>query len=835
MSKKYQDAQMSYLKEDILKIQVKTNMYINEYGEAGAFHLAREVIQNAFDECLDDASPGNKIDIIYDRSTDLLTTSDNGRAFNEEEYPMSIFVTTLQSGSKFFRNSGAASAGEFGVGLTVVNALSDVFDIISYREFEKTKHELQFHEGKCLKDKITSNKKGVHGTTVNFRVSKKYMGENAKLPIDDVIKWIDSLFYLDSDRLKKKGIRCHLTIMDGFDTVKTYKFKPKPFSDLINEILPNTKKSSMSELCAFNGSTLFTEDTKTLVENKDGTTSVKNVKEDKEIHLDIALRYCDTEMNDGPQYNTFCNYTNTIDNGVHLDAFDEAYCRFMQNATNESMSDNQKAKLKITWDDVRTNLFCVINLSTNAQVGFVGNAKHKIGNRELIPYIKDIVTNGLDKFFKDHKDVLEEYIKIIKLNAKSRIEAAKIKTATQTERLNTFKEHKMSNYIRCNNSGKQFKVIYLTEGNSAGSSCRNGSDPDCEAFFLLRGVPANAMKCSLSQIMENKEFRDLTTILRCGIGQKCDVNKLYFNRINIFTDADVDGYNISASLLAFFYKFMRPVIEAGKLYKVYSPLYRLKDKNYPYVANKSELIELYHKKIINAYKIRVKGEKFMTKNELKEFLLDTYNYSEDLKRASAESGNINKFLVEMIIASLVLTGIVRSSDDYDDFDKVFSSQKFIKTIMSKIQSKFKEIVVDETGTFSGVVDGKYSLIKVNKRFLKKTASLIEIYKKYGYEIEVKNKGHDDIRTMSIAEFLDDAQKVLPLIDERFKGLGELNANELYETTLDLNNAISVQYTIDDVEKVLKTFELTHGASKKDAEGRKKLMKEYHINRDDLDN
>ena len=109
------DSKYFYLEEDIQKIQVKTNMYINEYGEAGAFHLAREIIQNNFDECLDDDSPGNEIEINYDRATDILTATDNGRSFNESKFPMKIFCTTLQSGSKFFRNSGAASAGEFGV------------------------------------------------------------------------------------------------------------------------------------------------------------------------------------------------------------------------------------------------------------------------------------------------------------------------------------------------------------------------------------------------------------------------------------------------------------------------------------------------------------------------------------------------------------------------------------------------------------------------------------------------------------------------------------------------------------------------------------------------
>ena len=200
------------------------------------------------------------------------------------------------------------------------------------------------------------------------------MGEDAKLPIEEVIVWVESLFYLNSERLKAKGITCKINVYNGMTLEKTYKFKPKPFSELINKMIPgHIKKKQMTEICAFSGSTSFIENSKTLVTNKDGSTSVEMEEVEKEIHMDIAFKYStDSEVNDVAMYDTYCNYTNTIDNGVHLDAFDEAYCRFMQNKVNESMSEAARNKMKVTWDDVRTNLFCVLNLSTNAQVGFVG-------------------------------------------------------------------------------------------------------------------------------------------------------------------------------------------------------------------------------------------------------------------------------------------------------------------------------------------------------------------------------------------------------------------------------------------------------------------------------
>lgn len=826
------DSKMYYLEEDIQKIQVKTNMYINEYGEAGAFHLAREIIQNNFDECLDDDSPGNEIDIEYDIETDILRSSDNGRGFNETDFPMSIFCTTLQSGSKFFRSSGAESAGEFGVGLTVVNALSDFFKLKSHREKEGTIHTLEYHEGVLQDDSTKSNKSGKHGVTVEFRVSKKYMGVEAKLPIEDVVSWIDSLFYLNSRKLEQKGITCKLTVYNGMKVEKVYKFKPKHFSELLTKMVPaNIKKKQMTDVCSFDGSTSFVENSKVLVENGDGTTSVEMVDVEKIIHIDAALQYCTSpDVNDVASYDTYCNYTNTIENGVHLDAFDEAFCRFMQNKINASMSDAQKSKLKITWDDIRTNLFCVINLSTNAYVGFVGNAKEKIGNKELIPYIKEIVTGELENFFGNNKGLLEEYIRLIKLNAKARQEAAKAKVATSTERLNSFKELAMTNYIPCNNKGKQWKEIFLVEGNSAAGSVRNGSNPDTQAAFLFRGVTANPMKCSLAELMQNREWRDFVTVMRCGIGPKFDLSKVYFNRINILTDADIDGDFITAGMLAFFYMYMKPIIQAGLLYKVYTPLYRVNDKNQPYIGNKAQMIDLFFKNIIKKYKIKLADEEsYLDKHDLREFLTATYDYRDNLTLAAENSGRINKHFIEMISAYLTMYGI----DEYN-YEEKFKDQKVIKTIMSKIQKVYKEVTVDETGRFSGIVNGKFVIVKISPRFFKKTADLAPIYKQYGYTLSVKvNEGEP--KQMTIGEFLDDCIKVMPDILFRYKGLGELDGKELRATTLDINNRISVQYTLEDVERELEIFKMTHGGGKADVAKRKAMMKSYKIKREDLDN
>lgn len=822
------DVQMFYIESDIKKIQTKTNLYIQKYGPAGAFHLAREIIQNNIDECIDPESNGSSIYITYDKMTDMLTCEDNGRGFPEKDYPLDIFCTKNQSGSKFFRDQGGDSAGEFGVGLTVVNALSDKFTIVNYREEEGYKHTIVFEDGEKIKDEKTSLKKSdpQHGSKISFIPSKKYLGGNTSIPYKDMIDWIEKMLFF----VRKKKIKIKVDVFKGMKLKESYTFKPKPFDELLDKI---ASTDNYSPKCNFSGDDVMKETVrKSILDDETGKVITKNVVIKKNIHVDVALRYVPETIT---YYDSYCNYTNTIDGGIHQDTFEKCFCNYMQNKTKATMTETQRDKTPILWDDIRSGLCCVINLSTNAQVGFVGNAKTKIGSDTLVPYLSAIFSREIENFFDKNQTCLNEFIKIIKLNAKARVEANKVKSAVKKERVNSFDEHVMKNFIRCNNTGKKFKELFLVEGNSASGSARNGCDPDTQAFFLFRGVVANSFKCSLAEIMQNRELHDLVTVMRCGIGPTFDMKKLYFDRINIFTDADIDGAYISSGMLAFFYKYYRPLIESGKIYKVFSPLYALDDKDHPYVANKAEMVELYHKKLAKNYKIRIKGEKkFMNKDELYDFLMDTYDYRENLIRVAKDMGNVNKFLIESIIAYLVLMDIVKSSDDYEDLNEVFASQKFIKVFMSNLQLRFKEITLEDGSVINGIVDGRFCSINVSNRFIRKNNGIIPVISNYGYILEVQEKDKP-IREMTIGEFLDDAMKYSLKIKTRFKGLGELSGKQLKSTTLDMDNRVSVQFTVEDFERELGIMNMIHGPGKVDLEKRKELMKHYQIKRDDLDN
>ena len=817
------DVKMYYVESDIEKIQTKTNLYLTSYGSDGALHLTREVIQNSIDECIDPDSPGSKIYIAYDTTTDTLTVEDDGRGFPETDYHMEIFCTTIQSGSKFFRTQSGGTSGEFGLGLTAVNALSDTFSLESFRAEENYRHLIIFNDGKKIKDEKKPLKKTdrSHGCIVKFKPSKKYLGVTTHIPYKAMLSWINMMSYL-----YKKGLKIKVDIFEGMKLLETHSFKSKPFIELLDLICED---KTYSPMCNFSGKEFISEKVKIL--GKNDKIVEKTMK--KDINLEVALRY---SPNSETVYDSYCNYTNTVDGGVHQDTVEACFCRYMITKTRATQTDIQKEKYKILWEDVKSGLNCVINLSTGAQVGFVGNSKTKIGAKELVPYLSNIVNKGLDDFFNENPKTLEEYIKIIKLNAKARIEMQKVKNATQKERMDSFKELQLKNYIRCNNTGKKFKELFLTEGDSAGGSASNGCDKDTQAFLLFRGIVANPIKCSLAEIMENAEWRTFVNVLRCGIGKNFDINKLYFDRINIFTDSDSDGYGISSGMIVFIYTYLRPLIEAGKVYKVFSPLYRIEDKEHPFVINKAEMVELFQKKVTKHYKVTLESRETLSKDRMIEFLNDTYSYSSDLISMAKNLGRVNKFLVEEIIALLTISGYIRSSTDYDDLPTLFKKQKFVKSFMSRIQKNYPEITLNqETQSLRGIVDGKYCAIKINKRFMKQAEDLIPIYQKYQYLLKVEEKGKKEVLTLTIGEFLDQTVKLSAKIKSRFKGLGELNADEMFKTALDINNRVSIQYTVEDAEREVEIFKMLHGNGKKDMQMRKDMMANYKIRRDDLDN
>lgn len=815
------DVKIFHAEDDLEKVQLKPNMYIQKFGSLGTFHLSKECIQNSIDELEDPNTNGSHIKIIYDKKIDKLYVEDDGRGIPEENYPIDIVCTKLQSGSKFFRENGNTS-GEFGVGLTVVNALSSYFKLATYRN--NYVHIIEFEDGKKVNDEKRALKKNekVHGTVSEFIVNPKFMGKNSELPMDVVLNWIDDMSYQIGSKIK-----IDVEIYDGLKKVESYKFKTKPFSDMIKKYIPDMKKTIYEPVILSADSFIIESITDTRVDSK-ANVKVKNKDVKKDVHIDVVFVHDEHQEND---YISYCNFTKTDEHGVHVDSAEEVICRYLQNTTKAGMTEKEKAKWDITWSDIKSGLKMIINLSTSAQVQFMGNAKNRIQNQELKPVLKEMINKELVKYFEKNQMKLQAICKYVKLNARARVEAQKVRVATKSERIDRFSEYEIPNYKKCNNTGKQYKELILVEGErSATGAIRAGRNHDTQAIFGFRGVTKNPYKCSLAEILQNKEWKNFVKVLRAGIGKDFDIKKLYFDKIILTSDADVDGFYISEGICAFIALLMPEIITEGRLYKVYPPLYKIDDKNTPFVSSKSDFAEIFMKKVSKLYEIYlVDSNKPMKKDELFDFLDDTIDYYDQLIDLQ-EYSKVDKFFIERIAYFLLKT-----IDENDDIEKTFENQKFVTDFMNYVQKKYPEVNLKKN-SLRGPIDGKFGCIKINERNMNKFQDFKDIFEIYGYEIKVVDKkGINPDRIMTIGEFMQETYALRPKIIQRYKGLGEATGEQIGETTLNPDNRVLVQLTMRDAEKAMKIFNKLNGNKKKDILLRKQMMEEYKIHRDDLDN
>lgn len=823
-----QDSVMMYIEDDIEKIQLKTNLYIKAYGFEGAFHLVKEIVQNSIDELKNPKSLGTYISVIIDRLEDSITVEDDGRGISETEYPLDICCTKIQAGSKFMRDDGELSAGEFGLGLTACNALADEFEMTSYREREKTAHRIAFKNGKKVSDTTTpiGKKDKRHGMITKMIPSKKYLGPTTHLPVDMIEDWLGKISYFFTSTMLLEFF-----VKDGMKTVKKVKFEKRDPVGLLNDICTDNvifKPIVMDRYEEFDEEVI----------NTNPKIKSDTVTKHRIANYSLMIAYDDSI---DPMYDSYCNFTNTVSGGVHLDAAENAYCNFIQKAVKDSMTEAEKSKYDILWNDIRTGLKMVVNLTTNANVQFEGNVKEKIKAEILKPILTAGFKEEIKKFFDENPEKLKAVVKIVKTNAKARVEATKARAATVKDVMTPLKEQQIPNYDRCLNTGKNdYREIFIAEGDSAKGAGTKFRNPWFQAFFAVRGMTASPYKKTITQLMDpnsgNKEWRTFVHILRCGIGRSFDINKLYFDKIIILTDADVDGHGISGSIAAFFINALPEVVLAGRLYKALPPLYKVVDgKNEDFVHNKEEFVDMYRNKVIKNYSVKLAGNKEKaSKDEFRNYLVDTVDYLATLTSV-AEHFKSNVYLVELVAAFFAIE-YAHFGKDFD-IAEVLKNQKVLTKFMSIIQKRFPEVVYKEaTNELYGIVDGHCRRLALNQRFINKVLDLIDIFRKYGYIILVNEK--DDFKPLTLSEFAMKYQKYIPSADKmkRFKGLGEMKPEDLNATTLDpFNGRVLIQLTIDDLKKELKVFDKLYGTTKKDKLARKKMMNEFRIKAEDLDN
>lgn len=690
-------------------------------------------------------------------------------------------------------------------------------------------HRITFEDGIKIDDENRPLRKGEkkHGTIVEFIPSAQYLGKDSDLPFDRVCDWLDDISYQITD-----GIKIRVDEMNGSTLISKHKYKAKPFAEYIKKMINENAELIGSEFSLSGDAELIEEVTDASFNGSTVKPKRRNVK--KDIHLDVAFVYQDDLIT---SYNSFCNFTTTEDGGVHVDSVEEVLCRFLQAKTKENMTDKEREKWDITWGDVKEGLKVAINLSTDVQVDFMGNAKNRIQNENLKPVIKKIVQEKLEEMYAKSSSSFLPICRFIKANARARVEANKTRIASRRTSMGRLDRFDCDSYTACNNTGKQYKELYLAEGKRSGKGALVNSrySTAFQAVFGFRGCTKNPYKVSFAELMQNLEWKEFVNVLQCGIGETFSLSKLIFDKIILCTDADIDGFYISMGICSFFGLYLPEVVEAGRLYKVFPPLYKLDDKNHEFIVNKRELTEIYLDKIASRYKVKSSlFEDFFKKDALSDFLFDTVNYVEIFDVILSDYYHINTNLIEIIAATLVESGYITSATKFTPMKKVFADQKFITLLMSRVQRIFPELRLNGQ-QISGPLNGKsFASIEINDRFPTKISPLIPIYQNYGYMLSVQKKKEQSSRNLTILDFLRETSTFLPNKIRRYKGVGEGHPDDIERTIMDPDKRILVRYTMDDCERALKTFHKLQGNKKADLLARKIMMEEYEIDPEDID-
>ena len=555
--------------EGLEAVRKRPAMYIGDVGKRGLHHLVYEVVDNSIDEAL--GGYCDKVVVVFN-SDGSVTVEDNGRGIpvdlhKEENRPaVEVVMTVLHAGVKFDKGSYKVSGGLHGVGVSVVNALSEWLWVEVSRDGKIHRQDYKIGEPQN-KLKVTGTAKNT-GTRVCF------------YPDKSIFNTIDFEYSIIAERLRELAY-----LNSGLEIV------------LRDERVQDGETNTFNFEGGLSDFVRYLDENNSPLHNKVITVS----KEDGEVPVDVALRYGNT-YNDNIL--TFVNNINTIEGGTHLSGFRSALTRAMNNhaAKNNLIKTTKTEKITLTGEDFREGLTAILSIKV-AEPQFEGQTKTKLGNGDVKGLVDKVVYEGILDFLEQNPSIGRRVIEKALLAARSRSAARKARELIR--RKSALGGSSLPGKLAdCSNRDPAFSELYLVEGDSAGGSAKQGRDRRTQAILPLRGKVINAEKARIDKLLSNNEVQSMITALGAGFGGSdddtgersagdFDPEKLRYHKIIIMTDADVDGSHIRTLLLTFFYRKMKEVIDGGYLYLALPPLYRVsqgKKEAYAYDDNERDLI-----------------------------------------------------------------------------------------------------------------------------------------------------------------------------------------------------------------------------------------------------
>ena len=742
--------------EGLSAVRKRPAMYIGSTGPSGLHHLVYEVVDNSIDEAL--AGHCNEVNVTIHLDNSI-TVIDNGRGIPTDMHPTEgksaaeVVLTVLHAGGKFDNDSYKVSGGLHGVGVSVVNALSKRLELEIRRDGKIFRQSYAYGDPLEALEVVGETKK--RGTKITFT------------PDDSIFESTEYSFDILSQRLRElsflnAGVK--ITINDEREEGKEHIFHYEGGIISFVEYLNKNKAALHPQPIYFKG-------------EKGG------------VEMEVALQYNDSY---DEKVFSFANNINTHEGGTHLIGFRAALTRTMNTyATANDLL--KKEKVAVSGEDLREGLTAVISVKI-PQPQFEGQTKTKLGNSEVKGYVESMMNERLAVFLEENPKIAKEII------GKS-IEAARAREAARRARELTRRKGALDisslpgKLADCQERDPALCEIYLVEGDSAGGSAKQGRDRKFQAILPLKGKILNVEKARFDRMISSQEIGTLITALGTSIGKEdFDVAKLRYHRIIIMTDADVDGQHILTLLLTFFYRQMEEIIKRGHLYIAQPPLYKVKrGKKELYLLNEAAMQNyLLEEGTEDTILTLEQGNKTYSGKQIIPLLKQIVEYKTILDNV------VRKGLNEELVRLFLRLG-VRPVEEMEGLLPFFSSLSSIWPDSDYQQLPDSRIVLRhgnrrltlDPQTLRILASHEYTLLTTSHRKVR------EIFGKGG--ATVVSEGKELLRTTHgldlLAFYMESAKKGLSI--QRYKGLGEMNPEQLWETTMNPENRTLLQVKIED--------------------------------------
>ena len=763
------DAEQIKVLEGLDGVRKRPGMYIGDTGVRGLHHLIYEVVDNSIDEALAGYCDKIEITLHIDNS---VTVEDNGRGIpvdmhkTEKKPACEVVMTKLHAGGKFDSSSYKISGGLHGVGVSVVNALSEYLELEIHRD-SKVYH-MNFERGKATSKLTVAGESNRTGTKITFK------------PDDQIFDELIFNFETLSQRLRElsflnRGIKI---IIKDKKSSKKHEFQYDGGIVSFVKYLNKSKNTLHPEPVYF-------------IKEKDGAT------------YEFALQYNDTYQEN---VYSFANTINTIEGGTHLVGFRSALTRsinsyLQQSNLSKDLSENP------TGEDVREGLCAVINVKI-PEPQFEGQTKTKLGNSEVKGIMEAFVNDKLGSYLQENPPVAKSIINKIIDSARARIAARKARDLTRRKNLLEFSSLP-GKLADCQEKDPSVCEIYIVEGDSAGGSAKQGRDRKFQAILPIKGKILNVEKARFGKMLSSPDIQTLVTALGTGIGEhEFNADKIRYHKIIIMTDADVDGSHIRTLLLTFFYRQMKAVVEKGYLYIAQPPLYKIKKgKSEIYLKNEmameNHLLEIAVSEITVTPKDDKKKE--FSKEKLRELLKNIISYQKALNYLSEKK---DKMVIDAFVRVSDLGETTLSDKKKLEYARKTVSQ-YIKVAYPEINPLIYVLEEDkEHRTYKYIVTSRSKGVKkdtyIDYKFFKspeyaELKKFVEFFKKLGLPPYIVKTDSKEIICRNTDDLL---HKVLDICKtgitiQRYKGLGEMDPIQLWETTMNPEKRTLIKVNIED--------------------------------------